>query len=183
MTGGGQAPGFEAPGGLSSPSSPGSEPRSRSASSSDSTLKGSGPCPMWPPPRAPSPSMFMSNVARAMHGMAGAGLAARLVLSGRSDGLFCQDPGLGGSRAHSALYKKVVPLSCAATQWSFQSMCGPQCGLDSLLSGAGPTGRGVAAAWEPSAPRPEVALSHPYRAFGTYCLLWGRLPSSSCGKG
>lgn len=106
MTGGGQAPGFEAPGGLSSPSSPGSEPRSRSASSSDSTLKGSGPCPMWPPPRAPSPSMFMSSVARAMHGMAGAGLAARLVLAGRSDGLFCQDPGLGGSRAHSALYKK-----------------------------------------------------------------------------
>lgn len=41
----------------------------------------------------------MSNVARAMHGMAGAGLAARLGHVGPSGGLFCQDPGLQDSRA------------------------------------------------------------------------------------
>lgn len=81
-TGGGQAPGFEVLGGLSSPSSSDSEPRTLSASSSDSTLKGSGPCSMWPPPRASSPAGFMSNITRAKHGMAGAGLAARLGLLG-----------------------------------------------------------------------------------------------------
>jgi hypothetical protein len=35
----------------------------------------------------------------------------------------------------SAPYKKVAPLSCAATQWLFQPMCGSQCGLDSVFRG------------------------------------------------
>lgn len=179
VTGGGQAPGFEAPGGLSSPSSPGSEPDTRSASSSDSTLKGSGPCPTWPPPRAPSPSAFMSNVARAMHGMAGVGLAARLVLARRSGGLFCQDPGLDGSRAPPHPIKRWRRFHALLPNGRFSRYAGLCAGWIHWFWGAGLTERGGTTAWELSAPRPGVALSHPHQTFWANCGLWS---SSFCGK-
>lgn len=44
-------------------------------------------------------------------------------------------------------------------------MCGPQCGLDSLLSGAGPTEKGGAAAWELSAPETWGGIIAPTSGF------------------
>lgn len=169
-TGGGQAPGFEAPGGLSSPSSPDSEPRTLSASSSDSTLKGSGPCSMWTPPRASSPAAFMSNVARAMHGMPGAGLAARLGRVGPSGGLFCQDPGFSSFRAPPHPIKRWHRFHAPLPNGCFSRSAGLSAGWIQCFRGRdGQEGRGLCLGTE--CPRPRIALSCPRTAFGIYCRL------------
>lgn len=64
-----------APRGLSSRGSAGSGPSRCCASSSDSTLKGSGPGPARSPPHVLSPGEFMPSDAGAMRKPAGAGLA------------------------------------------------------------------------------------------------------------
>lgn len=64
--GGNQARGSVAPGGLSSRGSAGSGPSMRSASSSDSTLKGRGQGPGRPRPHVLSPGVFMASDAGAM---------------------------------------------------------------------------------------------------------------------
>lgn len=70
--GGNQARGSAARRGLSSRGSAGSRPSPRCASSSDSTLKGSGPGPAPSPPHVRSPEGFMTSGAGAMRGPAGA---------------------------------------------------------------------------------------------------------------
>lgn len=72
---GNQAQGSAVRRGHSSRGSAGSESSPRSASSSDSTLKGSGPGPARPPPPVWSPAGFMPSDAGAMRRPAGAGLA------------------------------------------------------------------------------------------------------------
>lgn len=97
------------PRGLSSRSCAGSESSPRSASSSDSTLKGSGPVPVRPPPHVLSPAAFMPSDAGAMRRPAGAGLAGpgkrdEKVARGRiAAGLAAPPP--------SQPYKEAVPLS------------------------------------------------------------------------
>lgn len=73
--GGNLAPDSAAPRGLASRGSAGSGPSRCCASSSDSTLKGSGPGPAPSPPQVLSPDEFMTSDAGAMRQPAGAGLA------------------------------------------------------------------------------------------------------------
>lgn len=143
------------PRGLSSRGSVGPASSPRSASSSDSTLKGSGPGPARPPPNVWSPAGFMLSDAGAMRRQAGAGLArpgrrAEKVARGAID------PGLAAPPPAEP-YKKAVPLSCAVIQSPRPLPREPGCPLASLTWEGRRDRQGWARLLGPSAPVPLPA--------------------------
>lgn len=137
--GGNQARGSVAPGGLSSRGSTGSGPSMRSASSSDSTLKGRGPGPGRPRPHVLSPGGFMPSDAGAMCRRWGGAQLSCL-------GLAAPPP--------SAPDKKAAPLSYAAVQSLRPLPRVPRRPLASLTPGGGTGGQGQVRNPGPVRPRP-----------------------------